>query len=87
MKLASQLRQLVVVFWVVGVLATIAYLAGIFGLFESVHEDEFVNSGAVMWLVAQMFALWIGLGWMGLVSSALATLLESQSAGRANTER
>lgn len=72
--LAKSLRQTVTLFWLLGILATLGYVLAIVDAM-SVGEDRFVNTGAVLGLVVQLVALWIGLAWMGLLARGVAELL------------
>jgi hypothetical protein len=73
-ELAKNLRQLVVLFWVLGVLATLGYGVGIFSAL-SPGGERFVDSGVVLTLVVQLVAVWIGLAWMSLLAQGVAELL------------
>lgn len=80
-QLAKNLRQIVVVFWLFGILGTLGYIVMIVDAFD-VREDQFVSTGAVLGLVAQLLVLWIGLAWMGLVANGLAELLTPTASER-----
>ena len=73
-KLAQNLRQIIVLFWVLGGLATLGIGAGL----VSAVSAENVDGAAVLVLVVQLLAIWIGLGWMGLVAGGLAELLAAR---------
>lgn len=77
-ELAKGLRQIVVLFWLLGILATLGYGVMIFSAM-SVSEDQFMSGGAIVGLVVQLVAVWIGLGWMGMMANGLAELLSPSS--------
>lgn len=66
-EIAQSLRQIVTLFWIIGVLATLGYVIGIAFALE--------GQGSLLAVIVLMVATWIGLGWMGLMANAAAELL------------
>lgn len=68
-ELAKSLRQIVTLFWVLGVLATLGYVMAM------IYATSAVVPGSITGPLVLMVATWIGLGWMGLMANAAAELL------------
>lgn len=69
--LAQNLRQLVVLLWIVGAIATF----GFFWLIILEATDERATTFGLTVRVVEVVLLWIGLGWMGAIASGIAELL------------
>lgn len=67
--LATNLRQLVGVFWILGILATLGFTVAIL---NDVSSEQPRAAGVY---IAWMVSVWIGFAWMGLLANGMAELL------------
>lgn len=70
-KLAASLRQIVVLFWILGILATIG---GAFIIVAALGTEN--GPAAILSGISVLLGTWVSLGWAGLMARGLAVLLE-----------